>query len=297
MYSSLISSTLLNILRYWRFFNTIPLFEWNPNSFNDFRVGFAVDDRLASCGTVHVYIHQINKDWDIVMDDVQISTVSTQEPSSTPTFAPSEFVPDVTDTPTSRPTSMPTVATITDCPDEDAGSVPISAGPVMLTKSETLCILTKAVEGTDGSLSNIAPVARSYDGRAWEPSAGGFATHLLQNIAFGDYSSGTQINLPDLAAGEKYFLTSYSYTASHKEELARLLETATFGTTSAGLAEWNKGAVTIDTVSEWIKEQINFPMTSHREFFRRRVNPRVSSPSNLCIYQFLYLVVNVHDEF
>jgi hypothetical protein len=272
-----ISTPLLKILRYWRFFNTIPLFEWNPNSFNHFRVGFAVDERLASCGTVHVYIHQINKDWDIVMDDVQISSVSTQEPSLTPTFAPSEFTPDVTDSPTSRPTSMPTVATVTDCPDVSEGPVSVSAGPVMLTKSETLCILTKAVESADGSLSNIAPVARSYDGRAWEPSAGGLATDLLQNVAFGDYSAGTQINLPDLAAGEQYFLTSYSYSMSHEDEVARLLETATFGTTAADLAAWDKGAVTIDTVSEWIQEQISSPMTSHREFFRRRVNPRVSS--------------------
>jgi hypothetical protein len=64
---------------------------------------------------------------------------------------------------------------------------------------------------------------------------------------------------------------------SHEDEVARLLETATFGTTAADLAVWDKGAVTIDTVSEWIQEQISSPMTSHREFFRRRVNPRVSS--------------------
>jgi hypothetical protein len=151
----------------------------------------------------------------------------------------------------------------------------------MLGKSDSLCILTRAVEGADGSLSNIAPVARSYDGRAWEPSAGGFATQLLRDTDFGDYSAGTQINLPELAAGEKYFLTSYSHSISQEDEVARLLESATFGTTAEDLATWDKGAVTTETVSEWIHDQINKPMTSHREFFRRRVNPRFPNPRSI----------------
>lgn len=273
--NSLIPQICNLFIRYWRFFNTIPLFEWDPDAFNDFRVGFVVDARLASCKSVHVYIHQINPEWDIVMDDVHISTVTTEEPTITPTFAPTEDIPEVSDSPSSSPTSMPTVGTATDCPDVGAGSVAISAGPVMLSRSDTLCVLTKAIEGADG-ISNVAPVARSYDGRAWEPSAGGFATELLQDTVFGDYSHGTQVNLPELAAGEKYFLTSYSYDVNQEDAVARLLETATFGTTAEDLAAWNKGDVTTDSVSEWIHEQIDLPMTSHREFFRRRVNPRVS---------------------
>lgn len=261
--------------RYWRLWNNIAFFEWNPNNFNDFRVGFVVDDRLASCNTVHVYIHQINDGWDIVMDEMHITTVGTLTPSFISTPAPTDDTSNVTSTPTSKTTLMPTVATVTKCPKVGFGSLTISPGPIMLGKSNSLCILTKAIEEFDGSLAKVAPVARSYDGRAWERSPGEFATHLFQGVVFGYYTKGTQINLPELAAGERYYLTSYSYAMSHNDTLARLLETATFGTTVADLAAWARGNLTKDTVSEWIHEQINMPITSHREYFRLRVNPRV----------------------
>ena len=243
--------------------------------------GFVVDDRLASCESVHVYIHQINQGWDIVMDDVQISTISTKEPSLTPTFTPTEYTPDVTNSPTTHPTSLPTVTSITSCPDAETASIIVSAGPIMLAKSDLLCILTKAVQQSDGTLSNIAPVARSYDGRAWEPSAGDFAERLLHNTEFGDYNTGTQLNLPELSAGEKYYLTSYSYDIDEESEVARLLESATFGTRAEDLLSWNKGIATADAASQWIQEQINKPMTSHRDFFRRRVNPRFPNPRSI----------------
>ncbi|KAL7482807.1 hypothetical protein ACHAW6_008462, partial [Cyclotella cf. meneghiniana] len=263
---------------YWRLWNNIAFFEWNPNNFNDFRVGFVVDDRLASCNTVHVYIHQINDGWDIVMDEMHITTVGTLTPSFISTPAPTDDTSNVTSTPTSKTTLMPTVATVTKCPKVGFGSLTISPGPIMLGKSNSLCILTKAIEEFDGSLAKVAPVARSYDGRAWERSPGEFATHLFQGVVFGYYTKGTQINLPELAAGERYYLTSYSYAMSHNDTLARLLETATFGTTVADLAAWARGNLTKDTVSEWIHEQINMPITSHREYFRLRVNPRFPHP-------------------
>eukprot|EP00804_Cyclotella_cryptica_P014145 CCRYP_005584-RA/>CCRYP_005584-RA protein AED:0.03 eAED:0.03 QI:259/1/1/1/0.94/0.9/20/117/3951 len=263
---------------YWRLWNDLPFFEWNPNNFNDFHVGFVVDDRLASCQTIHVYIHQVNQGWDIIMDDIHISTVNTPAPSFMSTPSPTEETADSTSTPTSKPTFMPTVATVTICPDVGSDSLTVSPGPVMLSKSDALCILTKAVKDVDGSLSNIAPVARSYDGRAWEPSSGEFATQLLQGIQFGDFSAGTQIDLPELAAGEQYYLTSYSYNSSQRDAIARFLETTTFGTTTRDLAAWDKGPVTKDTVAEWIHEQISMPMTSHREYFRQRVNPRFPNP-------------------
>ena len=261
---------------YWRFFNTIPFFDWDPDSFNDFNVGFMVDDRLASCESVHVYIHEINPGWDIVMDEIHIVPANTQAPSLLSTSPPTDNIPDPTKFPSTHPTSLPTVASVTSCPLPDAPPVSVSAGPIMLAKSEFLCILTKALRESDGTLSNIAPVARSYDGRAWEPSAGEFATQLLHQIDFGNYNAGTQINLPELAVGEEYYLTSYSYNTDEESQVARLFESATFGTRAQDLSAWDKGAVTAETVTEWIKEQINKPPTSHREFFRRRVNPRVS---------------------
>jgi hypothetical protein len=210
------------------------------------------------------------------MDDLQITEANTQAPSLMFTYSPTDNNPDATNSPTTHPTSMPTVAAVTNCPDVGANSLAVSAGPIMLGKSSSLCILTKAVDA-DGTLSSVAPVARSYDGRAWEPSAGEFATQLLQGTEFVDTDAGTQVILPELGPGKQYYLTSYSYSSSHNDTLARLLETATFGTTSADLSAWDKGDVTEETVSEWIHEQIDKPMTSHRAFFRERVNPRVSA--------------------
>lgn len=255
--------------------NDIPFSTWNPSNFNDFHVGFVVDDRLASCNTVYVYIHQVNQGWDIVMDSMYISSVDTVAPSFMSTPSPTDDTTGASSMPTSKPTFMPTMATVTRCPDVGSSSLTISPGPVMLGKSDALCILTKAAGGLDGSLSHIAPIARSYDGRPWEPSGGEFARHLLQGVGFGDYDIGTQIILPVLAAGEQYYLTSYSYDISQKDLVARLFETTTFGTTNEDLVAWGERPVTTDSVAEWIREQINKPMTSHREFFRRRVNPRV----------------------
>ena len=213
------------------------------------------------------------------MDDVQISATGTESP--TPAPSPSPTVTDLssilTDSPTDSVTPMPTVLTVTECPADGSPSSEIPAGPFMLGRSSSLCILTKAVIDANGILSKIAPVARSYDGNPWEKSAGDFATMLLHGIEFGEYTVGSQITLPPLDGDEKYYLTSYSYSISDDENsVARLLETATFGTTSGDLSAWDKGAVTKETAAQWIEEQMNKPITSHREFYRARTNPRVS---------------------
>ena len=235
-----------------------------------------MDDHLASCGTVHIYVHQINSKWEIIMDDVQISAPGTESPTEPPTLAPTEVELVLTDIPTAKPTSMPTMATSIECPADVSSPYEIAAGPAMLVRSSSLCILTKAVVDVNGIMSSIAPVARSYDGHPWEKSAGDFATTLLYGQEFGEYTAGSQITLPPLDGDEKYYLTSYSYSLSDENAVARLLETATFGTTSDDLRAWDRGAVTNETAAQWIAEQMNKPITSHREFFRRRVNPRVS---------------------
>jgi len=229
-----------------------------------------VTDQLASCKSVHVYVHQVNRNWDIVMDDMKISAAGTDAPTYAPTLFPTETGVITTPKPTVPPTSMPTVATVTDCPGDTTGPMEVAAGPIMLAKSNSLCILTKAVVDANGAMSSIAPVARSYDGQAWEKSAGEFATMLLYGQEFGDYTSGSQITLPELDGGSKYFLTSYSYSLSEENTVARMLETATFGTTLSDLENWVQGTTFVD----WVDDQIKKPITSHREFFRQRVNPR-----------------------
>ena len=66
-------------------------------------------------------------------------------------------------------------------------------------------------------------------------------------------------------------------TVSDTDKTARLLETATFGTTLADINSFG-GAFTMETAKTWIQNQINAPMTSHREFFRQRANPRLTNP-------------------
>ncbi len=212
------------------------------------------------------------------MDDIQISALDTEAPTEHPSLMPTEVdvTSELTKSPTSPPTSMPTVATVTSCPQEESSPKEISGGPTMLETSSSLCILTKAFVDADGEMTNIAPIARSYENQPWEKSSGEFANVLLYGLDFEEYTIGSQITLPILDGGAKYFLTSYSYSISDRNSVARLLESATFGTTRIDLESWHEGAVTKDSAAKWIDEQMKKPMTSHREFFRRRVNPRVS---------------------
>jgi hypothetical protein len=167
---------------------------------------------------------------------------------------------------------MPTVSTITLCPSADSVLTEIPSGPVKLARSKNLCVLTKAVPDSNGTLSLIAPVALSYDSGVWEKAGGEFAMKLFYGQEFGDYSDGSQLTLPDLN-NTKYYLTSYSRTVSEADSVARLLETATFGTTTADLA--SLGKLTAYTAKEWIINQMKLNLTSHRQYFRNRANPRV----------------------
>jgi hypothetical protein len=212
------------------------------------------------------------------IDDLQISKVQTTTipPTLSPTTKATEPENEVSDTPTHSPTSMPTVSTATSCPNELFTPVEIPSGPVMLARSSLLCILTKAIRDPNGTLSGIAPVALSYDGGVWEKAAGEFAFKLLNGQEIGDYSTGSQLTLPILNDTSKYYLTSYSHTISEADKVARLLETATFGTTAQDIA--SVGTLTAESAKQWILMQMNMNLTSHREYFRKRTNPRLTNP-------------------
>jgi hypothetical protein len=149
----------------------------------------------------------------------------------------------------------------------------------MLALSSSLCVLTKAIADPNGTLSDIVPVALSYDGRAWEKAAGEFAMRLFYGQEIGDYSGGSQLNLPGLNDTGKYYLTSYSHSVSEADKVARLLETATFGTTAQDLSSF--GTLTEATAKAWIVDQMNMNPTSHRQYFRERANPRVCKWASL----------------
>ena len=273
---------------YQRFWNTIK--DWDKDAYNNFETAFAVNDQLASCPEVWVYINDVKIDQEIVVDDLQIAAYSTLAPTISPTPGATEFITSgETDSPTVSPSSMPTTSTLTSCPDEESTPTEIPSGAVMLKRSSTVCVLTKAVP-VNGTLTSVAPVAISYEDRLWEKAAGEFAMRLLYDQEFGDFSDRSHITLP---AGHQYYLTSYSHTASDDATVARFLETATFGTTAQDLA--NFGTLTSDSFKTWIQSQISLPVTSHREFFRKRVNPRVSISSTFC--SSVFILSNKHTCF
>lgn len=175
---------------------------------------------------------------------------------------------------------MPTSSDVMSCPNEESNSTEISSGSVMLARSNTLCVLTKATPKADGSLADIVPVALSYEDRPWEKAAGEYVALSLYGQEFGSYAEGSQMNLPALKLGEKYYLTSYSNEiSSDDDKVARFLETATFGTTREGIA--SMGVLSDDSFKQWIENQIAMKPTYHREYLRRRSNFRVRNQSEL----------------
>jgi len=188
---------------------------------------FTVNDQLASCKYVYIYVHEVDTPLTIVMDDMEMAVWESEAPTISPTYNPTlaeEFFP--TASPSESPTTRPTVSDATVCPEELLTPVEVPSGPIMLARSSTLCLLTKAVPDADGNLSNVAPVAMSYDDRDWEKSAGDFSLDLLYGQSFGDYGDGSHITLPELEAGSKYYLTSYEHSVSETDQVAGLLETA-----------------------------------------------------------------------
>ena len=259
-----------------------------------------MNDHLASCKYIYVYLHEVPQEQELVVDDFQISSFQSVAPTTSPTPGATEEQAVETQAPSTSPTQMPTVSILTSCPLEDSIATEIPSGPVKLARSSTLCVLTKAIPDVDGvTLSGVSPVALSYDGGDWEKAAGDFATRLLYGQEFGDYTDGTQITLPDLTDGGKYYLTSYSPAEpTGDEKVARFLESATFGPTMADIKSFN-GTLTHEAARQWIVGQMDLPATSHREFFRKRVNSRVrrAKLTSVLTHMHLYRLSNIMPLF
>ena len=94
------------------------------------------------------------------------------------------------------------------------------------------------------------------------------------------YTNVCKVQLPDLGENEEYVLTSYDHSLPQsRDEVARFLESATFGTTTADLDNWNYDADLDQIITAWVADQMDVsktPILSHREYWRRRANSRVS---------------------
>ena len=222
------------------------------------------------------YVHN---DRILLVDNIQISQRTTSPPTPMPTFSSTESkVSGPTNKPT-RGTYAPSTANIVSCPPVGSNPLALDAGTVMLQIMDTsLCTLTRHATSADGNVIHT-PIARSYDGNDWEQSAGELADTLFGRPIL-CYDRGCQISLPEADVGSQYVLSSSSYSLSDRDKYARFLETASFGTTEEQLdALTSSPNSTESNIALWIEKQMNetmTPMTSHREFWRRGVNNRVS---------------------
>ena len=167
---------------------------------------------------------------------------------------------------------------------------------LLLSEPGRLCTLVRVTHSSTesvGKLSNdlsgakvaLAPVGRSYDGRAWERVAGPYPRLEYQCLHASNEGDSCQVTLPLLEESDRqeYVLLTYDHELSDRNTVARFLSQTTFGTRKEDLDSWNYPSPNDQyadghlqmTFAKWIYEQMhNVPSTSHREFFRKRLNSR-----------------------
>jgi len=119
--------------------------------------------------------------------------------------------------------------------------------------------------------SVYVPVGRSYDGFDWERTAGPEV-----GLEWECAASVCDVSLPFEAGKQTYYLTTYDHTLSDRATVARFLEKAAFGPTMSDLVNWDYSGGDLEiSITEWVEDQIlNKGTSSHREYFRKRLNPR-----------------------
>jgi hypothetical protein len=146
----------------------------------------------------------------------------------------------------------------------------------------------RRLKGQKDAKPTFIPVSRSYDGNDWERVPGKYLpkTDTLCGYAAnnGDYYSAGEylckIMVPKLEEGNVgYYLTYYSEEdgmSSSLSRAARFLQRVTWGPRLSEIEELGKQIETMGdlALAMYLKEQLELPPTSHREYFRKRLNPR-----------------------
>jgi hypothetical protein len=184
----------------------------------------------------------------------------------------------VTGKPTLRPTLLPTMKPSLpttpnfECPavDEVVG-INIRGGEVRLKNSnaDVICLLVEI--NKEGFLK---PVGRSYGSFDWEQSPGDNS-----KLTFNCVNGFCVSTLPVIEEGSRYQISAFNRPSySEADEAARFLEQATFGQKMSEIQQLVTGDLSENIVS-WIQgQQKDVPMTSHREFYRKRLNARHEAP-------------------
>jgi len=186
--------------------------------------------------------------------------------------------------------------------------VPDDGTTVTLERSSSSTLYTLSMAAAAATGGGVVPIARTYDGHAWERAGGRVAARMPEwtcsnsssnnkttDDATNNNSSNNSANnnsntsngynycSNQLAAGT-YFLQQ-RHAVSTVDPIARFLEQATFGTTRALLqellAEQNNNRSTSGTsdnendsvYTHFLQNQFTTPPTLLREYFRRRANP------------------------
>ena len=228
-----------------------------------------------------------------------ISASPTDMPSNSPTYNP-------TTSPTNSPTSSPTVAPTvtanspTGPPNDNTrgGFAKLGCPPVGmkynlspglklvgLSGLDEFCgiFLQSSVVGADGEgTPHLIPFARSYDGRMWEAAPGPHASPQedIFCTTSEDGSSETLcgMELPSIdasaSADSTYVILTKDGTLTQEAQIAKFLEMTTFGPTKTEINSLNTADWGTDARSNFIRDQMDLPATSHREYYRRRANTK-----------------------
>jgi hypothetical protein len=228
---------------------------------------------------------------------------------------------DVTDATESPQSEISDTVPHLECPSDSAESFNFNSTSqntrvkLSTSSSNTLCTLVQIVSssspGSENDNKYLKPVARSYNGRDWEVSAGAFAGLLditcendsdENSPSLSSASTTCTLTLPELlrdndndSISTYYQLTSFEapqYT--ERDVIARFLEQATFGptlrdigtlidaSTSVSLTKTSSSLTGAAVFANWISQQQDnniVPPTSHRAIYRRRMNARFDQPS------------------
>lgn len=131
-------------------------------------------------------------------------------------------------------------------------------------KSAGVCLLWRVTES-----GARVPVARSYDNHDWEAYSGPYSS-----LSMTCNDSICQTSLPVTKNTQHYELIVYQRRRALRQDetAARFLEQTTFGPRLDEIRAFSN--VSLPALAQWIIDQVNLPVTSHRAEFRNHLNHR-----------------------
>ncbi len=121
----------------------------------------------------------------------------------------------------------------------------------------------KITNNSPGSDFIMAPIARSYNRNYWEQVPGPLVDRFQIKKCNAKRCIARMKKL-----GTYFLITNKHSLDSFDKKLSRFFMQTTFGPTRDMIASWSYDQTT-NGMAQWVKDQINLPMTKHREFLRK----------------------------